>query len=77
MIWDSNAYCPRGHRLSHNTSSMVQTHGSKDSSRSEKTKPKNLNLAPSRDNAAELFKKDNRKDKKKRFRGQKRENTGE
>ena len=77
MVWDSDARCPRGHRPSHNTSSKVQTQGSKDSSRPEETKPKDPKSAPSRDDAAESPKKDDRKDKKKRFRGQRQEYTGE
>ena len=77
MVRDLDACCPRGHRLSHNTSSKVQTQGSKDSSRSEEAKPKDPKLAPLRENAAEPAKKEDRKDKKKRFRNQKREYTGE
>ena len=66
MVRDSDACCPRGYRLSHNTSSKVQTQGSKDSSCSKKPKLKDPKPASSRDNAAELAKKENRKDKKKR-----------
>ena len=77
MVQDLDARCLRGHRPSHNTSSKVQTQDSKDSSRPKKTKPKDPKSAPSRDNAAESPQKDNRKDKKKRFQGQKREYTGE
>ena len=77
MVRDSDARCPRGHRPSHNTSSKVQTQGSKDSSRPEETKPKDPKSALSRDDAAESPKKDDRKDKKKRFRGQRRKHTGE
>ena len=77
MVRDLDARCPRGHRPSHNTSSKMQTQGSKDSSRLKETKPKDPKSAPSRDDAAESPKKDDRKDKKKRFRGQRREHTGE
>ena len=77
MVRDSDARCPRGHRPSHNTSSKVQTQGSKDSSRPKETKPKDPKSAPSRDNVAESPKKDNKKDKKKRFWGQRWEHTGE
>ena len=70
MVRNSDVRCPRGHRLSHNTSSKVQTQGSshKDSPRSKKPKPKDSKLAPSRDNAAEPAKKEDKKDKKKRLR---------
>ena len=77
MVWDSVAYCLRGLRPSHNTFSKVQTQGSKDLSHFEKTKPKDPKSALSRDNVAKLSKKNDRKDKKKRFRGQKRDHTGE
>ena len=77
MIWDSNAYYLRGHRLFHNTFLKVHTQGSKDIFYFEKPKPKELRLAPSCDNIAESPKKNNRKDKKKRFQSQKREHTGE
>ena len=76
-VWDLDACCPRGHRPSHNTSSKMQTQGSKDSFCPKKTKPKDLKSAPSRDNAAESSKKNNKKDKKKRFRGQRWKHTGE
>ena len=80
MVRDLDAHYPRGHRPSHNTSSKVQSQGSnnKDSSRFKEPKPKDLKLAsPHDDAAAEPAKKEDRKDKKKRFRGQKREYTGE
>ena len=79
MVWELDARCPKGHRLSHNTSSKVQTQGSshKDSPRSEKPKPKNPKPAPSYDNIAEPAKKEDKKEKKKRLRNQKREHTGE
>ena len=77
MVPDLDTCCLRGHRLSHNTSSKVQTQGSKDLSHSKKIKSKDPKSAPSRDNAAESPKKDNRKDKKKRFWGQKWEHTWE
>ena len=77
MVWDSDARCPRGYRLSYNTSSKMQTHGSTDLSRPKKTKPKDLKSAPSRDDAAESPKKDNSKDKKKKFWDQRQNHTGE
>ena len=73
MVWNLDACCPRGHRLSHNTFSKVQTQGSKDSSRSKEPKPKDLKPAPSRDNVAEPVKKENRKNKKKRLQNHRRE----
>ena len=75
MVRDSDARYPRGYRLSHNTSSKMQTQGSKDLSDPKETKPKDPKSAPSRDNAAKSLKKDNRKDKKKRFRSQKWKHT--
>ena len=77
MVWDSDACYPKGHRPSHNTSSKVQIQDFKDLSLPKKTKPKDLKSALSRDNTAESPKKDNRKDKKNRFRGQKWEHIGE
>ena len=80
MVRDLHVHCPKGHRLSHNTSSKMQSLGSnnKDSSRSEEPKPKDPKPAPPRnDAAAEPAKKKDKKDKKKRFRGQRREYTGE
>ena len=72
---NSDAHCPRGHRLSHYTSSKVQTKGSsyKDSSRSEKPKPKDPKPAPSHDNVAEPTKKKDKKNKKKKLRNRRRE----
>ena len=72
MVRDSDACYPRGHRPSHNTSSKVQTQGSKDFSRTEEPKPKDLKSAPSCDDMAEPAKKKDRKDKKKRLRNQRR-----
>ena len=72
IVRGSDARCSRGHRPSHNTFSKVQTQGSKNSSRSEEPKPKDLKPAPSRDNAAEPTKKEDRKDKKKRLRNRRR-----
>ena len=80
MVRDLDARCPRGHRPSHNTSSKVQSQGSnnKDSSHFEEPKPKDPKLALPRDNAAaKPAKKEDRKDKKKRFWRQRREHTGE
>ena len=70
MVRDSDACCPRGHHLSHNTSSKIQTIGSKDSSGSKETKPKDSKLAPSCDNAAEPAKKEDRKNMMKKLRNQ-------
>ena len=78
MIQKSDARCPRGHRPSHNTSSKVQTQRTiAKEPRSEESKPKDPKPAPSRDNAAEPAKKEDRKEKKKRLRNQRREHTGE
>ena len=75
IVRDSDACCSRGHRPSHNTSSKMQTQGSshKDLFHSVEPKPKNPKPASSRDNAAELAKKKDRKDKKKRLWGRRRE----
>ena len=75
MVWDLDACCLRGHRLSHNTSSKVQTQSSKDFSRSEKPKSKDSKPALSCDNAAEPAKKEDRKDKKKKLRNCRREQS--
>ena len=73
MVRESDAYCPRGYRPSHNTSSKVQTQGSKDSSCSEKPKPNDPKPVPSHNNAVEPAKKKDRKDKKKKLRNHRRE----
>ena len=70
IVQDSDVRCPRGHRPSHNTSSNMQTQGSKDSSRSKEPKSEDLKPAPSYDDAAEAAKKEDRKNKKKRLRNQ-------
>ena len=72
MVRDLNAHCRRGHHLSHNFSSKVQTQDSshKDSPRSEESKNKDLKPALSRGNAAEPAKKE---DKKKNLQGHRRE----
>ena len=67
MVQNSDARYPRGYRLSHNTSSKVQTQGSKE------PKPKKPKPAPSRDDAAEPAKKEDRKDKKKKLQNRRRE----
>ena len=79
MVRELDVRCVRGHCLSHNTSSKVQTQGSshKDSPRSEKLKPKDLKPAPSCDDAAEPAKKEDRNKKKKKLQSQRREHTGE
>ena len=55
----------------------MQIQGSKDLSHPKKIKPKDLKSALLYDDATEWSKKDNRKDKKKRFQGQRREHIGE
>ena len=78
MVRELDARCHRGHRLSHNTFSKVQTQGTTiKGSRSEEPKPKDPKLALSHDNAAEPAKKKDRKEKKKRLQNQRREHTGE
>ena len=70
IVWDLNVYCSKGHHLSHNTFSKVQTQDSnnKNSSCSRKAKPKDPKLALLCDNAVvEPAKKKDRKNKKKRF----------
>ena len=67
IVRDSDTRCPKSHRPSHNTSSKLQTQGSKDPSRSKKPKLKDPKPAPSRDNAMEPAKKENRKNKKKKL----------
>ena len=70
IVWDLDVYCPRGYHLSHNTSLKIQTQSSnnKDFSCSEELKLKYLKPILSCDNAiAELIKKKDRKDQKKRF----------
>ena len=68
IIWDSDAYCSKNHRPSHNTFLKVQIQGSnnKDSFHSKKSKSKDPKPAPLRDNAvAEPTKKKDKKNKKK------------
>ena len=77
IVWDLDAHCPRDYHPSHNTSSKVQIQGSKDLSRPKETKSKDPKSALSRDNVVESPKKDDRKDKKKRFWGQRQEYTEE
>ena len=67
MIWDLDIYCPKSHCSSHNTSLKIQIQDFKNFFHSEKSKPRNLKSALSHDNTAKLPKKDNKKDKKKRF----------
>ena len=67
MIWDLDVYCPRSYRLSHNTSSKVQTQGFKKIFYLKKLKPKDPKLALLPNDMTELLKKNNRKNKKKRF----------
>ena len=67
IIWDSNACCLRSHRPSYNISLKAQTQGSKNFSRLKESKSKDPKSALLRNNATKLPKKDNKKDKKKRF----------
>ena len=67
MIWDLDTHCFRGYRPSHNTSLKVQTQGSKDLSHSKETKLKDPKSVSSYNNTAKSPKKDDRKDKKKKF----------
>ena len=67
MVRNPNVRCLRSHRPSHNTSFKGVDPGSKNFSRSKEPKPKNPKPAPSHDNAAEPAKKEDRKEKKKRF----------
>ena len=76
MVRDSGAHCSKDHHPSHITSSKEQIQSSKDFSRSEESKPKDLKPAPS-NNATEPAKKKDKKEKKKRSQGQRQERTGE
>ena len=71
MVWDLDVHCSRNYHSSHNTFSKVQTQGSKDFSCPKKPKFKDSKSALLYDNTAELSKKNNRKNKKKKFRSQK------
>ena len=73
MVQNSDTHCPRGHRPSHNTSSKVQTQGSKNSFRSEELETKDPKPAPSHNNAAELAKKEHKKKKKKKLQNRRQE----
>ena len=77
IVWDSNVCCSRSHYPSQNTSLNMQTQDFKDFFCLKEPKPKDLKSALSCDNMAESPKKDNKKDKKKKFQGQKREYTRE
>ena len=63
MARNSDAHCLKGYRLSHNTSSKVQTQDSshKDLLCSKKSKNKDPKSAPPRGNAVEPTKKENKK----------------
>ena len=67
MIRDSDTHFYRSYRLSYNTFLKVQTQGSNNSSRYAEPKLKDPNLALSYNNVAEPTKKEDRKEKKKRF----------
>ena len=78
MVRKFDACCPRGHRLSHNTSSKVQTQETTAKKpRFEELKPKDSKPALSREDATEPAKKEDRKEKKKKLWNQRREHTGE
>ena len=77
MVWNLDVRCPRGHRLSHNIFLKMQIQGFKDFSCSKKPKPKDSKPVLLCDNAAKPAKIKDQKDKKKRFRNQKREHTEE
>ena len=77
MVWDLDVCYSKGHRLSYNTFTKVQTQDSQDFSYLKKFKRKDSKLTSSCDNLAKLPKKNDRKDKKKRFQGQIREHTRE
>ena len=64
MVWNLDGYCSKSHRPSHNTSLKLQTQGSKDSSHSKESKPKNLKSAPPCNDKAESIKKESEKKKK-------------
>ena len=75
MIWNSDTWCSRGYRPSHNTFYKVYTQGSshKNLSRFKESKSKDLKSAPPRDDTVELDKKEGKR--KKRSRRQRRERT--
>lgn len=64
IVQDLDVYCPKDHRLSHNTSSKVQTQGSKNFFHSKEPKPKDSKFASSHDNTAESVKKKGKKKKR-------------
>lgn len=65
MVQDLDAYYSRGHCLSYNTFSKVQTQES--SNKSKETQLKDTNSTSPRDNTIEPAKKKKKKDKKKKF----------
>lgn len=75
IVQNLDAHYPRGYRLSHNIFLKVKTQSSnnKSLSYSRKCKTKDSKYAQLRNNTAELAKKKNRKDKKKRLGKHKRE----
>lgn len=72
IVQNLDAHCLNNYYLSQNTFSKVQTQSSKDFSHFKKTKPKNLKSALPYNNMVELAKK---KNKKKKFLGQKQKCT--
>ena len=76
-VRDLDTCCPRGHRLFHNTFWKMQIQRSKHFSCFNKSKPKDLKPALSHNNVAVPAKKEDKKDKKKRFRNQRRDHTKE
>ena len=75
MIQNSDVYCPRDHYLFHNTFLKIQTQSFKNFFYPKKPKSKDPKSALLYDNAIELLKKKNKKDKKKMFLSQKQEHT--
>ena len=67
MIWDLDIYCLQNYYSSNNTASKVQIQNSKHFSCPKESKSKDPKSALSYNNMAELPKKNDKKDKKKRF----------
>ena len=77
MVWDLDVCGLESYHLSSNTFLKVQTQGSKDFSRLKKPKSKDSKSTLSYDNMAEFPKKEDKKNKKKKFQNQKWEYTKE
>ena len=65
IVSDLDVCCLRHHPLSHNTTSKMQIQGL--NTKAKKSQTKKPNLAPSHNNTAEPAKKENKKNKKKKF----------